>query len=233
VTRALAIVSSNTEAGFWLSELTHPYWHLQERGIEVDIASPAGAGAQFNAYSDPRNEGGAEAGDLVSLGFLGWPPAMAKLDGALPLGDVDVSRYDGFWIAGGTGPVFDLHANDELDRLIVQFWSQGSPAAAICHGVIGLATAVADGTRLVAGRAVTAYSLAEDRQLEELVSGGAPFLPSYPETVLREAGGRYSAGAPGAVHVVRSEDGRILTAQNQQSATAFGLALAALLAGDA
>jgi putative intracellular protease/amidase len=113
--------------------------------------------------------------------------------------------------------------------VIEGFWRQGSPLAAICHGAIGLATALDDGTPIVAGRAVTSYSLAEDRQLEEFLTGGAPFLPAYPETVLREAGGRYSALEPGASHVVRSEDGRVLTAQNQQSATAFGLALAALL----
>ena len=33
-------VLSNSETAFWLSELTHPYWHLTERGVEVDLSQP-------------------------------------------------------------------------------------------------------------------------------------------------------------------------------------------------
>lgn len=37
-------VSSNNgwPVGFWAAELTHPYYELTERGIEVTIASPNG-----------------------------------------------------------------------------------------------------------------------------------------------------------------------------------------------
>jgi hypothetical protein len=28
-------IISNSETAFWLSEVTHPYWHLVERGVEV------------------------------------------------------------------------------------------------------------------------------------------------------------------------------------------------------
>ncbi len=40
-------VISNSETAFWLSEVTHPYWHLTERGIEVDFASPQGGKVVF------------------------------------------------------------------------------------------------------------------------------------------------------------------------------------------
>ncbi len=39
--KVLFIISSSDTA-FWLSEVTHPYWHLTERGVEVDFASPKG-----------------------------------------------------------------------------------------------------------------------------------------------------------------------------------------------
>jgi putative intracellular protease/amidase len=39
--KVLFIISSSDTA-FWLSEVTHPYWHFVERGIEVDFASPSG-----------------------------------------------------------------------------------------------------------------------------------------------------------------------------------------------
>ena len=36
-------ILSNSESAFWLSELTHPYWHLTERGVEVDLAARTAA----------------------------------------------------------------------------------------------------------------------------------------------------------------------------------------------
>lgn len=34
------ITGSDKQA--WLSEITHPFWHLMERGIEVDFATLEG-----------------------------------------------------------------------------------------------------------------------------------------------------------------------------------------------
>ena len=39
--RVLFIISGSDTA-FWLSEVTHPYWHLTERGVDVHFASPRG-----------------------------------------------------------------------------------------------------------------------------------------------------------------------------------------------
>ena len=33
-------IISNSDTAFWLSEVTHPYWHLTERGVEVDLPAP-------------------------------------------------------------------------------------------------------------------------------------------------------------------------------------------------
>src|ERR1700760_5043773 len=49
-------VSSNNgwPVGFWAAELTHPFYELTERGIEVVVASPAGGRVEFRALSSPR-----------------------------------------------------------------------------------------------------------------------------------------------------------------------------------
>ena len=39
--KVLFIITGSLE-GTWLSEVTHPYWHLVERGIDVDFSSPNG-----------------------------------------------------------------------------------------------------------------------------------------------------------------------------------------------
>ena len=65
--KVLFIISSSDTA-FWLSEVTHPYWHLVERGVEVDFASPQGGKVVYDPYSDPYFEHSTEAEDLVSKG---------------------------------------------------------------------------------------------------------------------------------------------------------------------
>src|ERR1700721_1571020 len=60
--KVLFIISSDDTA-FWLSEVTHPYWHLTERGVEVDFASPAGGKVVGDQYSDPYFENSTEPDD--------------------------------------------------------------------------------------------------------------------------------------------------------------------------
>ena len=38
------------------AELTHPYYELTERGVEVTIASPDGGRVELDSLSDPRDE---------------------------------------------------------------------------------------------------------------------------------------------------------------------------------
>src|SRR5512142_3491180 len=50
--------------GFWGAELTHPYYELSERGVEVTIASPDGGKVEMDSLSDPRDESKWSAEDL-------------------------------------------------------------------------------------------------------------------------------------------------------------------------
>ena len=63
-------IATSVEKGLWLAELTHPYWHLIERGVEVDFASPKGGKISWYSISDPYAENSQEADDIVSKGFL-------------------------------------------------------------------------------------------------------------------------------------------------------------------
>ncbi len=83
--KVLFIISSS-ETAFWLSEVTHPYWHLTERGVKINFASPAGGKVVYDPYSDPYFENSTEADDLVSKGFLSDKNLVAKLASTLKLG---------------------------------------------------------------------------------------------------------------------------------------------------
>jgi putative intracellular protease/amidase len=121
--KVLFIISSS-ETSFWLSEVTHPYWHLTERGVEVDFASPAGGKVVYDPYSDPYFEHSTEAEDLVSKGFLSDKSLVAKLETTLKLKDVDLTKYDAVHVAGGRGATFDLYPNADVAKVLEYFWAR-------------------------------------------------------------------------------------------------------------
>jgi putative intracellular protease/amidase len=221
--KVLFIITSS-DKGTWLSEGTHPYWHLTERGIEVDFASPLGGKVGWTERSDPYYEKSAEANDLVSKGFLSDPSLRRKLETTKLLGDVDFSAYDAAHVAGGRGATFDLYPNEVVASALEYFWSSGRVVGAICHGAIALANNAAR----VRGRNATAFSLAEDRELETMFGRGF-IIPHYPQPTVEEAGVVYSNAGLHAAHVV--VDGNLITGQNQQSASEYGMALVHLLTG--
>jgi putative intracellular protease/amidase len=221
--RVLFIISGSDTA-FWLSEVTHPYWHLTERGVEVDFASPAGGKVVWDQYSDPYFKNSTEPDDLVSKGFLSDSGLRTKLDTTLALNDVDLDRYDAVHVAGGRGATFDLYPNAEVEKALEHFWASDKVVGAICHGAIALGN-IPDRVR---GRRVTGYTLEGDQALERLFGSGF-LIPHYPQTVLEEAGTHYTRVAPNDPLVVI--DGKLVTGQNQQSASEYALVLLHAMTG--
>ena len=217
-------VITNSETAFWLSEVTHPYWHLTERGVKVDFASPSGGKVVFDRYSDPYFEKSTEPDDLVSKGFLSDKALAAKLETTLKLKDVDLSAYDAIHVAGGRGATFDLFPNEDVAKALEYFWARGNVVGAICHGAIALGNI----PERIRGRRVTGFTLEGDRQLQALFGSGF-LIPHYPQTVLEQTGAVYTSLAPDAPCVV--VDGKLVTGQNQQSASEYALVLLHAMAG--
>lgn len=216
-------IVSGSEQGFWLSELTHPYYLLAERGVEVDFATPNGGKARFYSESDPNAANTIEPTDLISKGFLTDAALVARLDSTLTLGSLDLEPYDAVHVVGGGGAAIDLYPNDAVGKVLDYFFSKGKVVGAICHGVIALANS----PDRIRGRHVTGFTLEEDRQVEQLF--GKDFIPNFPQPVLEAAGVRFSNVAPWGVCVV--VEGKLVTAQNQQSASEYTIALHEAVAG--
>jgi putative intracellular protease/amidase len=200
--------------GFWAAELTHPYYELTERGIEVTIASPQGGKVEFDAYSDPRDGSKWSSEDLISMGFIHTPELMALLENTSKLADLDWSRYDGLMVAGGLAPMFGFRENEDLKRAIAAFYEAEKPTAAYCHGTAALVDLeLSDGSYLVQGRTVTGFSNVEEDYSDGFV--GQKVMPWRIEDALRERGANYVQGGLFKAFVVR--DGRLITGQQQYS----------------
>lgn len=220
--KVLFIITSSP-MGVWLPEVTRPYWHLSERGSEIDFASPDGGAVVWDRLSDPFSDGSFEAADLVSRGFLSDNALVARLSQTIAFPDVDVSDYDAIHVSGGLGAAVDLYPNEELGSILEHFFASGKVVGAICHGAIALANT----PNRVSGKTATGFSLAEDLQAEAIY--GKQFIPFWPQTEMERVGINYVSARPQGVRVV--VDGRLVTAQNQQSASEYSLQFNKVLFG--
>ena len=227
--RVLIVVANPTTAttvgwpvGFWGAELTHPYYELTERGLDVTIASPAGGRVQMDALSDPRDPSHWSAEDLITMGFVNTPELMALLERTPRLADLDLDEYDALMIAGGLAPMFSFRDDEDLHAAIRRFYESERPTCVYCHGTAALVDLrLSDGSYLVAGKTVTGFSNAEEDFSDGFV--GQRVMPFRLEDALRERGANYVQGGLFKAFVVR--DGRLITGQQQYSGRRVAQAL--------
>ena len=121
-------------AGFWASELFHPWYEFREAGYDVTVASPSGGKVELDAMSDPRDESRYSADDVLSLGFLSSPELMAALEDTPALADLDLEPFDAIVVCGGQSPMFTFRDDAGLQSAIARFYESGRATAALCHG---------------------------------------------------------------------------------------------------
>jgi putative intracellular protease/amidase len=202
------------EVGFWAAELTHPYYELTERGVEVTIASPDGGKVEMDSLSDPRDPSRWSAEDLVSMGFVHTPALMELLESTPRLADLDLDEFNAIMVAGGQSPMFTFRENEDLKQAIRHFYEAERPTAVYCHGTAALVDLkLSDGSYLVDGKTVTGFANAEEEFSDAFV--GQKVMPWRVEDVLRQRGANYVQGGLFKAFAVR--DGRLITGQQQYS----------------
>jgi putative intracellular protease/amidase len=227
--RVLIVVANPTTAttvgwpvGFWGAELTHPYYELSERGVEVTIASPDGGRVEMDALSDPRDPSKWSAEDLITMGFVNTPELMGLLENTPKVADLDFDDYDAIMIAGGLAPMFSFREHAALHAAIRHFYESEKPTCIYCHGTAALVELkLSDGSYLVAGKTVTGFSNAEEDYSDSFV--GQRVMPFRVQDTLLERGANYIQGGLFKAFVVR--DGRLITGQQQYSGRKVAQAL--------
>lgn len=210
--RILAVVTSTAhfpggdmKAGFELSELARAYYVLQANGYEVDIASPRGGSPPMRLDDED-----AVAADYA---FLNDAAARRKLDGSLPLREVDATRYAAVYLVGGKGTMFDFPDDPDLQRIVRIVYQRGGVIGAVCHGPAGLLEVMRDdGTPLLRGRRVTGFSNAEELFLIKDARVRFPYLL---QDRMVEKGAQYVEGTMYLDNTV--VDDRLVTGQNPWS----------------
>ena len=200
--------------GVWLEEFALPYLELTNNGIEIAIASPKGGAMPIDPRSLP-----------TPAQEQGWQNAIAASKQTINLSEVTSTEFDAIFLPGGHGPMFDLPDNADLQRLLREFHDAGKIIAAVCHGAAGLVGAMlSDGTPLVKGKVMTAYTY-----LEEITAKLDKEVPFILEQRLRELGAIFIAGENKADHV--ECDGKLISGQNPNSSASIARAIVTALNG--
>jgi putative intracellular protease/amidase len=209
-----AINQHGWPVGFWAAELTHPYFELTERGVDVTIASPDGGPVEPDALSDPRDSSKWSAEDLISMGFFNTPELVEKLKTTPAIKDLDLREFDAIMVAGGQSPMFTYRKNKPLADAIRFMFEAERPVAAYCHGLAALVDLqLSDGTYLVANKTVTGFSDVEEDYGNK--AAGVEIMPWRLEPVLKERGANYVSAGLFKAFAIR--DGRLVTGQQQYS----------------
>lgn len=216
LTSHAALGNTGATTGFWLSELTHPYYALVDQGIDVDIVSIAGGETPV----DPKSW---DEDDAFNARFLADPALVELLKNSHSLNNTMPSDYQAIVFAGGHGTMWDFPDDEHVKRVAIAIYQQGGVLAAICHGPAALVNMTyANGDHLIANMKVTGFTNEEEEAIG--LTGIVPFLL---EDKLKQTNATFVAAEAWADNVVI--DGRLITGQNPQSAKGVGDAVAELL----
>ncbi len=232
--RRVAIIASNPAIskqtgwpiGFWWGELTHPYWEFVQHGYAVDIYSPDGGALKGDTWSDPRDESKYSAEDLISLGFINSPDHYKWIDKSIPIGQLDLIKYDALLFVGGQGPMYTFYNDERVCDMAAACFKAGKVTAVLCHATSILLKTTVDGKLLVEGKTWTGFANSEEKYADDFV--GKRIQPFWIEDEAKKldstnfiVSGRFKA------HAVR--DGNLITGQQQYSGAAVAkLVIAAL-----
>ena len=204
--RVAVLISSYGEKGrenlsYSLEELAQVFLILQDNGVNIDIISPKGGPVLVKTHNDHL--------DYIQR-FKQKTSALAQLKSTIASKDAKFENYDGIFVIGGDGSMFDLPFDADTQKLITYIANKNMPIAAVCHGPAALVNIkLANGKYLVDGKKVNGFTNAEESAF------GGPELELFSfllEDKLKERGGYFFKNAPLLSYVAVDEN--LITAQN-------------------
>lgn len=202
------IPGSPAKTGFWLSELTHPYYEVLRAGLAADIVSVNGGAVAIEPRST-KNE------DPDNTKFLAERRHLIQKSRALK--EVNPKEYGAVYFVGGHGAMWDFTESSLVDRIGREIYEAGGTVASVCHGPAALVNIkLSNGKYLVDRKRVAAFTNEEETAVNMIKK-----IPYKLEDVLKSRGAIHSEAGLFQKHV--QSDQRLITGQNPASAREVGL----------
>jgi putative intracellular protease/amidase len=198
--------------GVFASEMTVPYYEFLDAKMDVEVASIKGGKIPIDPMSFLYMiKTKADSRYLKDEAF------QQKVKNSLKIDEIDFTKYDAIFLAGGWGAAYDLGYSKKLGEKISEAYYAKTPIiGSVCHGALGLIQAQdTTGNLLIKGREITGVT---DKQLNEL---GITITPQHPEAELKKAGAIYKSktGFRDMLQnlTVTDQEKRFVTGQNQNA----------------
>ena len=200
--------------GFFLGELTHPLEVFEKAGVPVELASIQGG--------EPPVDG-LDLEDKINARYWNNPEFRAKLSATKKLSDLNPADYSAVFFSGGHGTMWDFPDDPSVQKFAREIYGAGAPVGAVCHGPAALVNVkLSDGTFLVAGKEVSAFTNSEEEKV-----GLTKVVPFLLATKLEERGAKHPGAPDFQKQVVAS--GNLVTGQNPASAAGVAEKMVELL----
>ncbi|KZN59170.1 hypothetical protein N473_03170 [Pseudoalteromonas luteoviolacea CPMOR-1] len=187
--------------GYEFGELAKAYYVFKRHGIEVTLASPHGGKPVADEYDKAA---------MYNKRFLNDETAVSALSQTYKLDEIDIDKYDGVFVVGGKGPMFDLYQSEPLKKIIAKLYENQGVIGAVCHGPAALVDVkLSDGRYLVEGKRINGFTNAEEHAF------GSKWLKDFPfllQDKLTERGAKFEQDAVMLNHI--TIDGSVITGQN-------------------
>lgn len=212
VVSGFGVKQGEAAPGYEFDEFAKAYLVFKANGVVVDIASPKGGAVEADDY---------DAAKPYNQKVLNDPAIMAKLSNTLSTAYVKANQYDGIFIVGGKGAMFDLPKDLALQKLIADIYQNQGTVAAVCHGPAALVDVkLDDGSYLLANKVVNGFTNEEERLFGKKWMSTFAFLL---EDKLIERGGKFQSSDIMLNHV--AVDKGLITGQNPTSTSAVATEL--------
>lgn len=191
----------NENLSYDLEELAQMYLILHDNEVEIDIVSPKGGALLVKNNKD----------DLAYIQrFKHKTRALTQLSDSLSAKQAMGKDYDAVAVIGGSGAMFDLPFDRDIQAFLTAFADDDKPIAAVCHGPASLVNIkTKDGNYFVAGKTLNSFTNAEEKAFGSDIINDIPFLL---EDELKRLGANFVNGAPMLPYI--AIDGNLITAQN-------------------
>jgi len=214
VTNHATLGEAQEKNGTFAPELTHALHQFMHADMAFDIASLEGGAAPL--YGDDVDDG-------VNREVLADARVGAAVRNTKRIDQLDPKDYGAVFYPGGFGLLYDLASSEEAGKLTASIFENDGVVGAVCHGPAGLLpVTLSNGDNIMKNIAVTAFTYEEEKDFGTLAK-----VPYLLEESLTRVAGQYSKKGPWLEFIV--EQGRVITGQNPQSATAVGKAMVAQL----
>lgn len=199
--------AGETQPGFEFDEFSKAYLVFKRHGLDIDVASPLGGSIEADKY-DPNKS--------YNKAILSDPEAMNKLSNTLSTHSLKADDYNGIFIVGGKGAMFDLPDDVHLQKLIATIYENNGVVSAVCHGPAALVNVqLSNGQYLVENKRVNGFTNQEERAFGKKWVSHFDFLL---QDKLIENGGKFEHSPMMLEHVAIDE--RLITGQNPFSTQA-------------